>query len=59
MIDENLKIQVIEENNNADFENYKKRLKNKTLELLSLKDEAITQIKASKVSGIGIENKVN
>lgn len=48
MIDENLKeefkklkIKVIEENNNADFENYKKRLKiknaNKTLELLHIK----------------------
>ncbi|WP_110467247.1 MAG: hypothetical protein ACKA38_00550 [Candidatus Karelsulcia muelleri] len=48
MIDENLKeefkklkIKGIEENNNADFENYKKRLKiknaNKTLELLHIK----------------------
>ncbi|WP_110486954.1 hypothetical protein [Candidatus Karelsulcia muelleri] len=48
LIDENLKeefkklkIQVIEENNNAYFENYKKRLKiknaNKTLELLHIK----------------------
>ncbi|XMD34509.1 MAG: hypothetical protein ACE19P_00555 [Candidatus Karelsulcia muelleri] len=48
LIDENLKeefkklkIQGIEENNNADFENSKKRLKiknaNKTLELLHIK----------------------
>ncbi|WP_162616745.1 hypothetical protein [Candidatus Karelsulcia muelleri] len=49
MIDENFKeefkkLKIQEENNS------KKRLKNKTLELLSLKDEAITQIKASKVS---------
>ncbi|WP_162616779.1 hypothetical protein [Candidatus Karelsulcia muelleri] len=49
MIDENFKeefkkLKIQEENNS------KKRLKNKTLELLSLKDEAITQIQASKVS---------
>ncbi|XMD32074.1 MAG: hypothetical protein ACCK40_00550 [Candidatus Karelsulcia muelleri] len=47
MIDENLKEEFkklkikVEENNNADFENYKKRLKiknaNKTLELLHIK----------------------